>query len=144
MKGEKVLFSSASEEWATPRDFFAKLDKEFFFTLDPCATAESTVVNRFFTREMDGLSKSWAGERVFMNPPYGKTIGKWMQKALSESRGGSPLIVCLVPARTDTRWWHECVQGKAEVRFIRGRLRFGGSKNSAPFPSCIVIYRGKP
>lgn len=138
MSDMAVHFSSATDLWYTPHDFYQKLDDEFSFTLDPCATNENHKTDRYFTKETDGLSQSWDGERVFMNPPYGRVIGDWMRKA-SEAKA---LVVCLVPARTDTRWWHDYViGGGAEVRFIKGRLKFGGSKNSAPFPSAVVIYR---
>ena len=133
-----VHFSSKTDLWSTPQDFFDKLDEEFGFTLDPCATPENAKCDKFYTREDDGLSKDWSGERVFMNPPYGREIGGWVKKA-SEA---DALVVCLVPARTDTRWWHDFViGGGAEVRFIKGRLKFGGAKNSAPFPSAVVIFR---
>lgn len=132
-------FSSQTDEWATPPEVFAKLDAEFGFTLDPCATAENATSPRYFTREMNGLAHDWGGEIVFMNPPYGRTVGQWIGKAFHESQR-SATVVGLIPARTDTRWWHGyCVHG--EIRFIRGRLKFGGSRNSAPFPSTVVIFR---
>ncbi len=134
-----VHFSSKTDDWYTPQEFFEALDAEFHFTLDPCSSKENAVCDKFFTIEDDGLSKSWAGERVFMNPPYGRVIGSWMKKALAESMRGA-LVVCLIPARTDTKWWHECC-ALGEVRFIKGRLKFGGSKTNAPFPSAIVIFR---
>lgn len=134
-----VHFSSATDLWSTPQDFYDNLNKEFKFNLDPCSSDSNHKTARYFTRDQDGLSKSWRHDRVFMNPPYGREIGKWMEKAATEDA----LVVCLVPARTDTRWWHEWVIGTgAEVRFIKGRLKFGGSKNSAPFPSAVVIYNG--
>ena len=134
------LFTSNTDEWATPQDFFDKLNKEFRFTLDPCATKENAKCKKFFTEKDDGLVKSWDNERVFMNPPYGRVIGQWVKKA-SESRGG--VCVCLLPARTDTKYFHEYIYHKAEIRFIKGRLKFGGSKNSAPFPSMVVIFNNK-
>ena len=133
-----VLFSSKSNEWATPQDTFDKLNDEFHFTLDPCATSDNHKCDRFYTLENNGLLQDWTGERVFMNPPYSKEISKWMQK-LAESN--VELGVALVPARTDTKWFHNYVYGKCELRFIKGRLKFGNSKNSAPFPSMICIYR---
>jgi len=135
----EYLYSSAKEEWATPRQFFDMLDAEFHFTLDPCATAENAKVEQFFTRESDGLKQSWSGS-VFMNPPYGRDIRKWMAKAYMESRRGS-VVVCLIPARTDTRYWHEFVMHADDIRFVRGRLRFEGGAHSAPFPSVVVIFR---
>jgi site-specific DNA-methyltransferase (adenine-specific) len=126
-----------SSEWETPQDLFARLDAEFHFTLDPCATAENAKCARYFTREMDGLAQSWDGEVVFMNPPYGRGMGVWIKKA-SEAMA---TVACLLPARTDVRWFHDYVYGKAEIRFLRGRLKFGGAKNSAPFPSMIVVFK---
>jgi phage N-6-adenine-methyltransferase len=135
----ELHFSSRTDEWATPLELFITLDAEFGFTLDPCATPENATCRRYFTRDIDGLAQDWSGEVVFMNPPYGHAIGKWIAKASNEARRGAT-VVCLVPARTDTRWWHDyCLRG--EVRFIRGRLKFGGSRNSAPFPSAVVIFR---
>lgn len=131
-----IHFSSKTDEWSTPQDLFDKLDAEFHFDLDPCATKENAKCELFYTKEDNGLSKDWSGHTVFMNPPYGKEIRKWVQKA----KQSNATVVCLVPARTDTFWWHEYVIG-AEVRFIRGRLKFGGSEDSAPFPSAIVIFR---
>jgi len=142
----QTLYSSRSEEWSTPQALFEELDQEFRFTLDPCAIRQNAKCKRFFTKEQNGLLQSWAQQRVFMNPPYGKEIGHWMRKARSEAQRGA-LIVCLVHARTDTRWWHDNVQGIAdEVRFLHGRVRFermGMPACSAPFPSALVIYRPK-
>ena len=133
------LYSSETPEWATPQDFFEKLDAEFCFTLDPCCTHENAKCMKHFTADDDGLAKAWAPERVYMNHPYGKAIRDWMRKAYTESLRGA-LVVCLVPARTDTAWWHDyAMQG--EIRFIRGRLKFGGGMNSAPFPSAVVVFR---
>ena len=131
----KALYSSNSAEWATPQEVFDKLNQEFHFTLDVCATKENAKCKRFFTKEQNGLSQSWKNESVWMNPPYGREIGKWIEK-LSRTGG-----VALLPARTDTRWFHDFIYGKAEIRFIKGRLKFGGCKNSAPFPSMIVIFK---
>ena len=124
--------------WATPQDFFDELNKEFNFTLDPCSTHENAKCEKHYTVEDDGLSKDWTGETVFCNPPYGKEIGKWVKKCM-ESGGG--IRVALLPARTDTRRFHDYVYGKAEIRFVKGRLKFGGSKNSAPFPSMVAIWK---
>lgn len=135
---QSVHFSSKTDLWSTPQDTFDKLNEEFNFTLDPAATAENAKCKKFFTAEDDGLAQSWAGERVFCNPPYGRVIGKWVEKC---SRGGADITVALLPARTDTRWFHEFILGKAEIRFLKGRLKFGGAKNSAPFPSMIVIWK---
>jgi site-specific DNA-methyltransferase (adenine-specific) len=134
-----VHFSSATDEWATPQWLFDALHREFAFTLDPCATRENAKCPRFFTRDDDGLLQNWGDEVVFMNPPYGAMISRWMWKAYEAARQGAT-VVCLVPARTDTAWWHNYAM-KGEVRLLRGRLKFGNATNSAPFPSAIVIFR---
>ena len=134
-----VHFSSATDDWQTPPAFFQKLHAVFGFTLDPCASPGNAKCAKFFTRAQDGLSQSWDGERVFMNPPYGREIGLWVKKA-SEA---DALVVCLLPARTDTRWWHDyVVGGDAQVIFLKGRLKFGDGSGSAPFPSALVIFLG--
>lgn len=141
MTMNKVHFSSTTPEWATPQAIFDELDAEFDFTLDPCATKENAKCTKFYTQEDDGLSKSWDGERVFCNPPYGTVIPKWVQKA-SEARVG--LVVMLIPARTDTKYFHDYIYGKAEIRFVRGRIKFEGAQvgsGAAPFPSMIVIFK---
>lgn len=135
---QDTLFSSDSDEWATPPELFAGLDAEFHFDLDPCATADNAKCTRFYTVADDGLAQPWHGT-VFVNPPYSHA-GHWMAKAWQESRAGA-IVVCLVASRTDTAWWHDYAMLAHEVRFIRGRLRFVGAKNSAPFPSAIVVFR---
>lgn len=138
----EVHYSSKSNEWATPQNLFDELNKEFNFTLDPCATDENAKCSKYFTIEDDGLSKDWSNNVVFMNPPYGREIKRWIKKAYEESLNGAT-VVCLIPARTDTTYWHDFIFGKAnDIRFLRGRLKFGNSKNSAPFPSAIVVYQG--
>lgn len=132
-----VHFSSKTPEWSTPQDVFDKLNTEFSFTLDPAATKNNAKCARFYTEKEDGLAQDWKGERVFCNPPYGRVIGRWVEKMAT---GGADVSVGLLPARTDTRWFHEHILGKAEIRFIKGRLKFGGCENSAPFPSMIVIW----
>lgn len=140
----EVMFSSAKDDWETPPDLFAKLDAEFHFTLDVCADVKNTKCLRFYDKEADSLTKDWNGEVCWMNPPYGRDIGKWMRKAFGSYANGATTVVCLVPARTDTRWWHTwVVGGDAEVRFLRGRVKFVGAKAGAPFPSAIVIFRDK-
>ena len=135
-----VHFSSKTPEWATPQTFFDDLNAEFHFTLDPCSTHENAKCEKHFTASDNGLVQDWSGDRVWMNPPYGREIIHWMKKAYEESLRGA-VCVCLVPARTDTSWWHRyAVRG--EVRFIKGRLKFGEGKNSAPFPSAVVVFRG--
>ena len=138
-KFNQIHFSSKTVEWATPQEVFDELDKEFDFTLDPYATDENAKCNRYFTKEEDGLKQDWGQERVFMNPPYGRTITRWMEKAYEASLMGAT-VVCLPPARTDTKWWHEYAM-KGEIHLIKGRLKFGGAKNSAPFPSAVVVFR---
>ena len=128
------LFSSASDNWSTPQKTFDELNAEFGFTLDVCASPENTKCTRFFTVQQDGLSQDWEGEICWMNPPYGRHIGKWVAKASIHR------VVALLPARTDTRWFHNFILDKAKIRFIRGRLKFGGAENSAPFPSMVVIW----
>lgn len=134
----RVHFSSATDEHETPPEFFAKLEARYGpFDLDPCCLPHSAKAPRFFTPEDDGLAQRWTG-RVFMNPPYGRTIGDWVRKAYESARAGA-LVVCLLPARTDTAWWHDYA-AKGEVEFVRGRLKFGGAKFNAPFPSAIVVF----
>ena len=139
MKGQKVLTSSATCEWYTPDWLFKELDDEFHFDLDVCATPENAKCERYFSKEQDGLKQEWAGV-CWMNPPYGKEIGLWMKKAYDSAANGNT-VVCLVPARTDTSWFHEYAI-KGEVRFLRGRVKFGGAKHGAPFPSVVVIFKG--
>ncbi|MDE2125281.1 MAG: adenine methyltransferase [Armatimonadetes bacterium] len=134
-----VHFSSRTDLWATPADFFARFNDEFQFTLDVCALPENAKCERFFTPAEDGLSQQWTGV-CWMNPPYGRAIRHWVEKAYHSARAGAT-VVCLLPARTDTKWWHTWVKPFGETRFIQGRLKFGNCKNSAPFPSAIVIFR---
>ena len=137
-----VLFSSKKTEWETPQDFFDALDAEFRFTLDPCASVTNHKCDKYFTKNENGLLQDWSGETVFCNPPYGKDIRHWVEKCYLESVKNKITVVMLIHARTDTRWFHDFVYHKAEIRFVKGRLKFGGTKNSAPFPSMVVIYRG--
>ena len=136
-----VMFSSKTDQWATPQDFFDELNEEFKFTTDVCADETNHKCDYYFSKKdsIDGLKMDWTG-RCWMNPPYGREIGLWVKKASEEVKRGVPLVVCLLPARTDTKWFHEYIYGKAEIRFIKGRLKFGDSKNSAPFPSMVVIF----
>ena len=134
-----VHFSSKTDLWATPIDFFKKLDTEFNFTLDPCANKDNAKCEKFFTEEEDGLTKSWDNEIVFCNPPYGTVLKHWVKKA-SEARGG--VVVMLIPSRTDTQYFHSYIYQKenVEIRFLKGRLKFGEATNSAPFPSMVVVF----
>jgi len=128
MSVNKGLFTSASQHWETPKELYDELDKEFHFNDDPCPLYGE-----------GGLDRRW-GSVTFVNPPYGKEISKWLLRAWEESIWGNT-VVCLIPSRTDTRWWHEYVMKASEIRFLRGRLKFGDATNSAPFPSCIAIFR---
>lgn len=135
------LFSSNSNEWATPQAFYDELNAEFHFDLDPCATESNAKCNNFYTIENDGLTKDWGGARVFCNPPYGRELHRWVKKCYDESRKPNTLVVMLIPARTDTAYFHDYIYHKAkEIRFIRGRLHFNESRQGAPFPSMVVIF----
>ena len=139
-----VMFSSVTDNWSTPQDFFDKLNDEFHFTLDVCADENNHKCEHYYTKEIDGLSRPWIWT-IWCNPPYGRKIGEWVRRAHFSSHIGSATVVMLLPARTDTRWFHEYIYNKpnTEIRFIKGRLKFGGCKNSAPFPSMVVIFRSK-
>lgn len=130
------VFSKKSDEWSTPEDLFYKLNIQFHFTLDPCCTHENAKCIKHYTINENGLLQSWENEIVFCNPPY-SNVYEWLQKAMKEKA----LTVCLLPSRTGTKWFHECVlNGSSYFRFLRGRLKFGNSKNSAPFDSLLVVY----
>lgn len=129
-------------DWATPTEFFKKLDGEFRFTLDPCADESNHKCERYFTEDQDGLAQDWSGEVVYCNPPYGRATAKWVKKCHDEVMlGNCRCAVMLIAARTDTQWFHQYIYGIAEVRFVKGRLRFGESKTNAPFASMVVVYR---
>jgi phage N-6-adenine-methyltransferase len=135
---KEVLFSSKSDDWATPQKLYDKLNEEFHFETDVCASEDNAKCARYFTKDQDGLSQEWTGV-CWMNPPYGRDIGLWLKKAYESSLNGA-MVVCLLPARTCTSWFHDyCMKG--DIRFIRGRVKFGDSKNAAPFPSIVVIFR---
>lgn len=136
---DRALYSSASEEYGTPQWLFDALNAEFGFTLDPCCTHDNAKCAKHYTKTENGLLQNWADEVVFMNPPYGRVIADWMRKAYESAKHGAT-VVCLVPARTDTRWWHDYAM-KGSIRLIRKRLRFDNGIHSAPFPSAIVILR---
>ena len=140
MINKKLMFSSEDETWATPQEFFNLLNDEFHFTLDPCCSAETAKCSKFYTEKEDGLIQDWQGETVFCNPPYGKKIKDWVKKCYFESKKPLTTVVMLIPARTDTSYFHDFIYNKSEIRFIRGRLKFGDSKNGAPFPSMVVIF----
>jgi phage N-6-adenine-methyltransferase len=129
---------SQTDNWATPQAFFDKLNAEFNFDLDVCADAQNAKCERYFTKEQDGLLQEWTGT-VWCNPPYGRVLKDWLRKSVESWKAGAT-VVLLVPARTDTGWWHDyATQG--EIRFIRGRLKFGDSKTAAPFPSAVIVFR---
>lgn len=136
----ELMFSSKTDLWSTPWNFFEKLNDEFHFTLDPCSTHENAKCYKHFTIEEDGLLQDWGNEVVFCNPPYGRQIKDWIKKAYEESQKDNTTVVMLIPARTDTIYFHEYIYHKAEIRFIKGRLKFGDAKNAAPFPSMVVIF----
>ena len=165
MSNLEVHFTNKSNEWETPRSLFKELDDEFNFTIDVCATKESAKCERFYTKQTNGLVQSWKNEVAFMNPPYGREIGTWVEKAYRESLNGA-VVVCLIPARTDTRYWHVYIFPNAEIRFLKGRVKFlnsgeeveyieqlglfGEEKSEvvstdgdmpAPFPSAVFIFR---
>lgn len=139
----EIMGSSRSDDWPTDPAVFAALDAKFGpFTLDPCSSAENAKCPRFFTRDDDGLAQEWTG-RVYVNPPYGRHGGgikAWMQKAYEASQSTAEIVVCLVPSRTGSSWFQDWAM-RGEVRFLRGRLKFGELKNSAPFDSAVVVFR---
>ncbi len=134
-----AMFSSKTDLWETPQELFDRLDARFHFEVDVCATAENAKCKRYYTKEVDGLAQKWEGV-CWCNPPYGREIGKWVKKAYEAALTGEAQVVMLLPARTDTAWFHDYIYGKAQICFLRGRLKFGRSKNSAPFPSMVVIF----
>ena len=136
----KGMYTSSSEEWGTPQKLFNRLNQEFNFTLDICASKENAKCHKYYTKEENALKKEWGGI-IWMNPPYGRQIGNWVKKAKEAARQEKATVVCLLPARTDTAWWHDYVMKANEIRLIRGRLKFGDGKGSAPFPSAIVVFK---
>ena len=143
---KRVMFSSKSPEWGTPTKLFDKLNNMFNFTLDPCCNSYNAKCEKFYTVEDDGLSKSWQGEKVFCNPPYGRQIKDWVKKAYHESRHPGTTVVLLIPARTDTSYWHDYVMKSEMIYFIKGRLHFTSDlsseeTNAAPFPSVVVVFK---
>jgi len=147
----ELMFSNKNNAWCTPRDFFEELNKEFEFTLDPCCMPKSALCENYYTPDKDGLKQDWSGETVFVNPPYGREIGKWVKKCYEEGQKLNTTVVMLIPSRTDTRYFHDYIYHKAEIRFIKGRLKFvdmdyegkeeDRKMSPAPFPSMIVIFK---
>lgn len=142
---QEVMFSSKSKDWETPQDFYEKLNEEFGpFTLDPCATEETTKVPEYyFTLQDNGLFQDWGGQTVFVNPPYGTKLKDWIKKCYEESLKPNTRVVCLIPSRTDTKYWHDYCMRAKEIHFVKGRLKFGNSTNCAPFPSAVIIFESK-
>ncbi len=140
---ESVHFMSKRSDWATPQDLFDKLNKQFNFDIDVCADVSNAKCKKYYSIEDDALSQTWKGY-CFMNPPYGREIPKWVEKAYESAKSGEATVVCLLPSRTDTKWWHDHVMKADTIRFIKGRLKFDGHKNSAPFPSVIAIFGNYP
>ena len=134
----KVHYSSKKQDWETPQDFFNHLNKAYQFDLDVCATIRNAKCPKFFTPNLNGLAQDWGCHTCWMNPPYGRAIRDWMKKAFASSLSGAT-VVCLVPARTDTRWWHDYAM-KGEIEFVKGRIQFVGAEHPAPFPSAIVVF----
>ena len=141
---QKVMFSSKTGIWSTPQSFYRRLDMEFNFTLDPCASDSNAKCAKYYTKIDNGLDQDWEGETVFMNPPYGRDIKNWIKKAHEESKKPNTTVVCLIPSRTDTKYWHDHVMKAKEIRFVKGRLKFGDAQNAAPFPSAVVVFSNKP
>lgn len=135
------MFTSTTDLWNTPQAFFDELNAEFHFTLDPCANDDNHKCDKYYTEQQDGLLQDWGGQIVFCNPPYGRAIGAWVKKCYEESRKPDTLVVMLIPARTDTSYFHDYIYHKAELRFIRGRLHFNEAPQGAPFPSMVVVFR---
>ena len=135
-----AIYTHTHTDWATPQDLFDRLNDEFHFTLDPCSTDENAKCEKHYTQEQDGLAQDWAGETVYCNPPYGKGAEAWVRKCYEHSLDGGTAVM-LIPSRTDVSWFHDWVLGKAEIRFVRKRLRFGDGKYKAPFPSMVLVYR---
>lgn len=134
-----LMFSSKTDLWATPQAFFDKLHAVFRFETDVCALPDNAKCATYYTPDKNGLAQDWKGT-CWMNPPYGREIAAWVQKAYRSAKENGATVVCLLPARVDTRWWHDyCANG--EVFFVRGRLKFGGAENSAPFPNAVVVFR---
>lgn len=139
-----TMMSSKKMDWQTPKEFFNKLNKEFNFTLDPATDGTNALCTKFFTEAQDALAQSWKGEVCYVNPPYGRQLKNWVRKAYEESKDPNTTVVMLIPARPDTNYWHEYVMHSSEIRFVRGRLKFGGGNTTdpAPFPSAVVVFRG--
>jgi site-specific DNA-methyltransferase (adenine-specific) len=140
---KELMFSSKDMTWETPKEVFQELDKEFNFTLDPCCSKETAKCDKYYTPQENGLIQDWSKDVVYVNPPYGREIVDWVRKSAEEASKGA-VIVMLIPARTDTRWFHDYIYNKAEIRFLKGRIKFlqgGKQKDAAPFPTMLVIFK---
>lgn len=136
-----TLMSSKNDNWTTPKEIFDLLNDEFKFDIDVCASDDNHLCKRYYTKESNGLLQNWGGERCFCNPPYSE-VAKWVEKAFYETKNKNTLVVMLIPSRTDTKYFHNFIYNRSEIRFVKGRLKFGNSNNNAPFPSMVVIFRG--
>lgn len=137
---QKAMVSSKSNEWSTPHILFDRLNYEFNFTLDPCCTKNNSKCKKYYTIKENGLKQDWNNEIVFMNPPYGGNTAEWIKKAYIESLNGV-IVVCLITSSTDRSYWHDIIFPFAsEIRFVKGRVKFGGNESSAPFASAIVVF----
>jgi site-specific DNA-methyltransferase (adenine-specific) len=134
-----ALMMSNKQDWETPDPLFEALNNEFGFTLDVCAHDGNKKLPNYFSPSNDGLSQDWTGHVCWMNPPYGRDVYIWMKKAYEEAEKGAT-VVCLIAARTDTKYWHEFCMKASEIRLIKGRLKFKGAENSATFPSAIIVF----
>ncbi len=139
------MFTNKRTDWETPKDFYEKLNAEFHFTLDPASTDENAKCEKHYTEEQDGLAQDWTGETIYCNPPYGKAMDKWVKKCCEHAKSGGGTAVMLLPARTDTKLFHNVILPNAtEIRFVKGRIKFVGSNSGAPFPSMIVVFKQVP
>jgi len=138
-----TLYSSKQNTWETPQNLFDKLNDEFNFTLDVCAEKETAKCENYYTKEDNSLTKDWDQNICWANIPYGRGMYTWIEKIYKQNKIKNTVIVLLIPARTDTKYWHDFVMKASEIRFIKGRLKFGGATNSAPFPSAIIVFNNK-
>ena len=141
---QQLMFSSQKLSWSTPQGFFDKLNEEFNFTLDACASQDNAKCEKYYSLKDNSLKQDWSGNRVFCNPPYGRQIQHWIKKGYEESLKNDTKVVMLIPSRTDTKYWHNYVMKAQEIRFVKGRLKFDNSTNAAPFPSVVVVFNSQP
>jgi len=139
----QVVMSTGKDDWETPKYLFDKLDARYHFTLDPCSNDTNYKVEKHYTIKEDGLKQDWGGHVVWCNPPYGREMPKWIKKAYEESLKPNTIVVMLIPARTDTVAFHKYIYNKAQIAFLRGRIKFVGATSGATFPSMIVVFGKK-